>query len=210
MTQIRVLVIDDHPVMRQGIGNVLAGAGLAVADTAGSAAEALQRLVTRPVDVVLVDLHLGEGPAGDGVALLGQLARLHPGLACLVYSMREDAATIRRSLAAGARGYVTKAEVWETLATAIREAAAGRTYLSPVATRALELQSASASGDPGFSEREREVFRLLGDGYSVAEIGERMQISARTVETYGGRLIAKLGLSGMRDLRRSAIAAREG
>ena len=209
MNLIRIAVIEDHPVMRQGITNVLRGTGVTVAWTAVNAADALRSLGTWPVDVALVDLHLGEGPGGNGVALLEQLAQVLPNLPCLVYSMSEDAVTIRRSLTAGAKAYVTKAEVWETLVTAIREVAAGRTYLSPVATRALDLRLASARPDSGFSEREGEVFRLLGYGYSVAEIGEHLNISVRTVETYCGRLIEKLALSGMRDLRRIAIAERE-
>jgi len=210
MSAIRVFVIDDHPVMRQGIRNVLQNAGFAVAGAVGGAPDALRALGSGRVDVVLVDLCLGEGPGADGVALLGRIAALRPELPCLVYSMRDEAATVRRALAAGARGYVTKAEVWETLATAVREIAAGRTYLSPFAARALDRRTAGGGTDRGLSERERDVFRLLGDGYAVAEIGERMGISARTVETYCGRLIVKRGLSGMRDLRRSAIAAREG
>lgn len=210
MTPVRVFLIDDHPIMRQGIGNVLREAGIEVSCMAGSASEALRCLESNHADAILLDVHLGEGPEGDGIALLERILAGRPGIPCVVYSMREDAATIRRCLDAGAMGYVTKTEVWETLVTAIREAIAGRPFLCPAATRALGDPAGARPGGSGFSDREREVFRMLGEGFTVAEIGDRLGVGTRTVESYCGRILVKLGLSGMRELRRSAIAARKG
>ncbi len=208
--QLKVFVVDDHPVMRQGIGVLLQQAGMEVVGNAATVAEALAGISTTGPDVALVDLGLG---AEDGHALLRELSKDPHGPRRLVYSMNEDAGSVEQSLACGADGYVTKGEVWETLVAALRVVAGGGRYLSPRASRALDgaRPAAAPEGGPApLSEREREVFRLLGEGDSTTEIGVRLELSPRTVESYCARLQDKLGLSGMRELRRQAIASRKG
>lgn len=203
---LRVFVVDDHPVMRQGIGLLLAQAGMEVAGTAATVDEALTSIPGAGADVALVDLGLAEG---SGLSLLDALARRPDAPRRLVYSMNEDAASVERSLGSGADGYVTKGEVWETLIHALRAVAAGERYLSPRARRALDGVTTPAEiGEVEFSKREGEVFHLLGEGFSNAEIATRLGLSPRTVESYCARLLEKLRLGGMRELRRKAIAAR--
>lgn len=208
MSALRVFVVDDHPVVTLGVRALLAGEGMIVVGTAGGAEAALRALGEGGVDVVIVDLHLGR-PILDGIALIEALGSLRQPPRAVVYSMHEDADTIARALAAGARGYVSKGEVWQTLVRAIRVVGEGGRFLGPAAARALgELDGGPAEGHAHLSEREREVFRLLGEGFGVSEIATRLDLSARTVESFCARIIDKLGLSGMRELRRAAIGAR--
>jgi len=209
MSVLRVFVVDDHPVMRQGIIELLKASGMALSGAAGGLSEALELLSHAQSDVVLVDLTLG--PDGDGLDLLEQFAKMSTSPPSLVYSMREDAVSIQRSLDAGSLGYVTKTELWETLVTAIRQVARGETYLSPRARRALDVHVECKAEVPAtkLSAREQEVFLLLSQGYSVAEIATRLRVSPRTVESYCSRLLLKLNLRGMRELRRHAIAHRD-
>ncbi|HEY3353602.1 MAG TPA: response regulator transcription factor [Polyangia bacterium] len=208
MSALRIFLVDDHPVLCQGITLLLQGAGLTVCATAASLPDALRLLPEAQPDVVLVDLTLG--PAGDGLALLAALAQSASPARRLVYSMREDAASIHRSLAAGALGYVTKAEVWETLVTAIQAVARGERFLSPRARRALNEPAEERRDElpAKISARERAVFDLLAEGFRIAEIASRLEVSPRTVESYCGRLLVKLNLPGMRELRRQAIGTR--
>lgn len=203
---LNVFVVDDHPVMRQGIGVLLEQAGMKVAGSAANVADTLAGIAETHPDVVLVDLGLGKD---DGRVLLRQLAR-SGGPRRLVYSMSEDASSVEGALGAGADGYVTKGEVWDALITALQAVASGRRYLSPRASRALE--DAVAQGPAPaleLSAREREVFRLLGEGFAMKEIGARLEVSPRTVESYCSRLQEKLRLPGMRELRRHALGARK-
>lgn len=203
--QLTVFVVDDHPVMRQGIGVLLQQSGMRVVGNAATVDEALSGIEETHPHVVLVDLGLGRE---DGRGLLRALARDPERPRRLVYSMNEDAASVEQSLALGAHGYVTKGEVWDTLVLALRAVAAGKRYLSPRASRLLNAPPAGDSeAPPELSAREREVYRLLGEGFSVREVGVRLELSSRTVESYCARLQEKLRLSGMRELRRQAIAA---
>jgi len=190
--------------MRQGIEVLLQRAGMKVVGSAASTREALSGLEAAHPHAVLVDLGLGEE---DGLTLLRELARDPAAPPRLVYSMNEDASSVEQSLAAGACGYVTKGEVWETLVVALRTVAAGTRYLSPRARRALDTLPSGPATAEELSAREQDVFGLLGEGYSTKEIGARLGVSPRTVESYCARLQEKLQLSGMRELRRVAINA---
>lgn len=204
---LRVFVVDDHPVLRKGIDLLLQQAGVRVVGSAAALADARAGIGATAPDVVLVDLALGEE---DGRTLIRELAR-SGGPRPLVYSMDEEGPAVEESLALGALGYVTKGEVWDTLVTALGEVAAGRRYLSPRARRALD-DAGDAGPEPGadLSARERDVFRLLGEGFAPKEIAARLDVGSRTVESYCARLQEKLRLAGMRELRRAAIAARRG
>jgi len=204
---LRVFLVDDHHAVRQGLALVLERSGVRVAGEAGDRAAALSQLEAVACDVAIIDLTLGDE---SGVALIRELRALRPGLRVLVYSMHEERWQIEEALEAGAHGYVTKRDACEHFHAAIAEVAAGRTYLSPrvaqVMTDALVARTQSEGGAASLSERERQVYAFLGEGYTVAEIGSQLALSPRTVQSYCSRMLEKLGLSGMRELHRRAIA----
>lgn len=200
---IRILLVDDHPAMREGLALLLAPEGITVCASASSSADALALASAIPPDLALVDLSLG---SENGLALIADLhAR---GVPTLVYSMHEDAGHVESAFSAGALGYVTKRELHRVLVDAIREVAAGRRSLSPNAGVVLAervTRPPASDFEQELSAQERQVFRLLGQGEGIREIAETMGISPRTVESYCARIQDKLGLDGMRELRRHAI-----
>ncbi|MEN6626992.1 MAG: response regulator transcription factor [Candidatus Sumerlaeia bacterium] len=200
---IRIMLVDDHPSVRQGLALLLAPEGVAVCAEASDLAGALNQLEQCRPDLALVDLALADE---DGVEVVAALhARALPSL---VYSMHEDGSHIRDAFAAGALGYVTKRELHRVLVDAIMEVAAGRRFVSPTAASALAEHLAGAQAhqaDCELSEQERQVYRLLGRGEGTIEIGAALKISTRTVESYYARIQDKLGLRGMQELRRHAI-----
>lgn len=202
--RIRALLVDDHPAVRQGLGLLLAPDGIDVDAEASGRADALSRVAERPPDLAIVDLTLD---AEDATALIGDLrARRVP---VLVYSMHKDAGHVEGAFAAGALGYVAKRELHEVLVRAIREVAAGRRFVSPVAGVALaELATGTAAEGraASLSPQEREVYHLLGQGEGTCEIAAALNISTRTVESYYARILVKFGLDGMHQLRQHAIA----
>jgi len=205
---LRVFLVDDHPAVRQGLALLLGQERHAVCGEAGGRAEFLARIEACGAQVALVDLSLGEE---SGLPLLEELrSRSIP---ALIYSMHEDAETIERAFAAGAGGYVTKREVSAVLLDAVAEVAAGRRYVSPRAGQSL-LSRSTPGGDgrtpetqagEGLSERERQILGLLGNGESTSDIAAVLTISARTVESYCARIMEKLGLDGMKALKKHAI-----
>jgi len=206
--RIRVLLVDDHPAVREGLALLLAPDGIDVVAEASTRAEALSRVKEPRPDLAIVDLSLD---TEDGAALIADLrARDVPALA---YSMHKDARHVEGAFAAGALGYVTKTELHGVLVQAVRQVAAGRQFVSPVAAVALAERASQPHAQPGardLSQQERQVYRLLGNGEGTYEIAAAMNISTRTVESYYARIIVKLGVSGMYELRHHAIAhARE-
>lgn len=199
----RVLLVDDHPAVRQGLGVLLEPEGIIVCAEADGRAEALAACRQHRPDVVLVDLSLGDE---DGATLLTELRDL--GLFPIVYSMHEDGGHVKRAFAAGALGYVTKREVHRVLVQAIFEVAAGRRFVSPRAALGMADQAVDDQNPKGLSElsrQEQEVYRLLGIGETTKGIASAMKISTRTVESYFDRILVKLNLAGMHELRRRAI-----
>ena len=200
----RIFVVDDHPGVREGLTLLLEQRGICVCGDAGDGAETLRRLESARPDLVLVDLSL-EGQSG--VALIEQLhAR---GVVVVVYSMHEDATHVKESFSAGATGYVTKREGADALVRAIGEVFAGRRYLSEQSRDRLIDDSLGndypQSHHASLSEREAMVLDRTGDGDSSKDIAQRLHISPRTVETYYTRIMEKLGLTNMKELRRYAI-----
>ncbi|OQC07329.1 MAG: Transcriptional regulatory protein DevR (DosR) [Candidatus Hydrogenedentes bacterium ADurb.Bin101] len=199
---IRVVIVDDHPAVRQGLALLLQPKGISVCAEAGACAEALALIDKQRPDVVLVDLSLGDE---DGAALLEDLrARSCP---ALVYSMHEEGRRVARAFAAGARGYVTKREVHGVLVQAITEVAQGGRFVSPRAALALasHAEDGHAEGTSNeLSVKEQEVYHFLEAGKSTRSIAAAMGISTRTVESYCERICSKLGLDGMRELRHYA------
>ncbi|WP_319524357.1 response regulator transcription factor [uncultured Desulfosarcina sp.] len=200
---IRIVIADDHPAVCQGLKLLLEPEGVVVCDQADGRDKALDQVKAHRPDLVLVDLSLGDD---NGIDLVGDLQNL--AVPALVYSMHEDAHYVKAALAAGAKGYVTKREVHRMLVQAIGEITAGRRFVSPRAALALADQVEMKSTDtdmPDLSGQEKNVYRLLGSGEGTSQIARTMKISARTVESYYSRILVKLELETMRDLRRHAI-----
>lgn len=198
----RVFLVDDHPAVRNGLGLVLTQSGFEVCGEAEDRAGALAHAGLEAADVVVVDLSLAHE---TGFPLIEELHQR--GVPVVVYSMHEDSLQVRRAFAAGAIGYVTKRDAATTLADALREALLGRQYVSQRAAVGMATMQPKPGSEPAaeLSKRELEIYERLGFGESTGEIAEKLVISSRTVESYCNRIIGKLGLSGMRELRRRAI-----
>lgn len=199
----RILLIDDHPAVRQGLALLLAQDQHQVCGEAGCRDELLQQLATCQADIALLDLLLGDQ---SGLDLIDDLRE--QGIPVLVYSMFEDAETIRQAFAFGAQGYVCKREVSDSLLNAVREVLEGGRHVSPFAAQSLSdslLSPEALSGEVALSEREQEIIELLGRGCGNQDIADELKLSVRTIESYCARAIDKLGLDGMKELRRHAI-----
>lgn len=205
---LRILLVDDHPAVRDGLRLLLETEGIEVCAEAGDIAGALTHVKNYHPDLTLVDLSLADE---DGLPLVERLReRTVPSL---VYSMHQDAGHVKGAFAAGAIGYVTKREIHGVLIQAIRECAAGRRFVSPLAAVALTediTQPIEPIRDQILSEQEQQVYRLLGQGEGTIEIATALHISTRTVDTYYVRIQEKLGLRGMRELRRHAVKRHSG
>lgn len=202
----RILLIDDHPAVRHGLGLVLSSKTHTICGEAGCISETHELLVSCAADIALLDLSLGDENGLDLVAALRGR-----GIATLVYSMHDDAKTVAAALEAGANGYVSKREMAAVLLAAIDDVLHGKIYLSPLASRHLDdgdQAERRAARDNALSEREAEVLAMLGKGESNAAIAARFAISVRTVETYFERIGTKLGIDGTKRLRRHAIRRR--
>ena len=193
----RVLVVDDHPFFRSGVISWLERQpGLAPCGEAGTVFEARHAVETLRPDVVLMDLRLTEG---DGLDLLRELMERHPGVRIIVLSQSDEDAFAHRALRAGARGYVMKSEATEVLLAAIQTVLRGGVHLSRRAAARLTQnlfpdRAGSDSDLARLSDRELQVFQMLGAGSGVNEIAAALKISPKTVETHRERLKAKLGV----------------
>jgi DNA-binding NarL/FixJ family response regulator len=203
----RILIVDDHPIVRLGIRQMLAAErDLEVCGEAESA-DAARKLITsaRP-DLVIVDLSLAEG---TGLDLIRSLRESVPTLPVLVLSMHDEALFAERVLRAGARGYIMKREAITGLVDALRQVLTGRIYVSETMAQAvLERlgQEDTASDNPlaSLTDRELEVFDLIGRGQSTGTIAEQLGVSIKTIETYRSNIKTKLNLKDATDLIRFA------
>jgi two-component system, NarL family, response regulator NreC len=204
---VRVLVVDDHAVVRAGLTLLLNAADdVEAVGEAGSARDAIFQARSLNPDVVLLDVVL---PDGSGIDIVPQLLHEHPELKILVLSMQDDASYVREAFAAGASGYVLKEAADSEVVSAIREVARGGRYVHPelgarlVAAEADERRRAEE--DP-LSDREREVLRMLALGHTNQEIAQQLYISVRTAETHRAHIMQKLRLSSRAELVRYALA----
>ncbi|MDA3647154.1 response regulator transcription factor [Saccharopolyspora indica] len=202
---VRVLVVDDHPVVRAGISALLAGAeDIEVVGEASAAAEAVQRAGAFKPDVVLMDLQLGDDVGG--VAATRQLLALPEPPHVLVLTTYDADTDINRAIDAGATGYLLKAGPPEELFQAIRAAAQGRTALSPeIASRLLQR---SRTPEEALSDREVEILELLAHGLGNRDMARELFISEATVKTHLVHIYAKLGVDSRMAAVREAVRRR--
>lgn len=188
---IRVLLVDDHPMVRAGLGNLLAAAAdVVVVGEAADGSAAVELAATVAADVVLMDLSM---PVLDGIAATQRIVAAHPQLRIVVLTSFSDGARVRDALTAGAVGYVLKDCTPEQLLAAVRSAAQGDAPLDPRVARAL-LPGASAPADQ-LSDRERQVLRLASKGLANKQIGRSLGITERTVKVHLGSVFRRIGVS---------------
>lgn len=211
-TELKILLVDDHQMMREGVRRVLAEQpGFRVVAEAATGQTALDLMRAAAPDVVIMDLHL---PGEDGIAITARIRSEFPGVRIVVLSADTDLATVQRALQIGVSGYIAKNGPPEELVRAIREAADQRVYLcrevaSVVVQDYMKLViNRSAPLKPALSERERALLTLVAEGKRNKEIAEMLQIGVKSVETYRSRLMRKLNCASTAELTRYAI--REG
>jgi DNA-binding NarL/FixJ family response regulator len=204
-----LLIVEDHPVMRHGEAELInREPDLVVCGEAGSAAGAMEGIMRLKPDMVLLDLNL---PDKDGLELLKDIQSLHPRLPVLAVSMQDEAFYAMRVLRAGGRGYLMKQEGPEELITAIRTVLRDEVYVSQrMSVRILSSASKQAGANAGtpedqLTDRELEVLRLFGNGWSTEEIGQKLCLSPKTVDVHRANIKMKLGLRTTPEFLRFAI-----
>ena len=207
--RIQILIVDDHPMMRQGLALLIDHEPdlktCAEADTAG---QALTLIAASRPDLVLADISL---PDKSGLELIKDMLSLHPGLPILVVSMHDESLYAERVLRAGGRGYIMKQEGGKKLMQAIRQVISGQTYVSEkISARIIEAfaggrQNVENSPIQRLSDREFEVFRLIGAGKATRAIAGHLHLSIKTVEVHRANIKRKMNLATGSDLVHHAI-----
>lgn len=204
----KILIVDDHPVLRRGLTSLIsAEPDLTVCGEAGSRSEATELIRQTTPDLMTVDIVLQDG---DGLELVKETRRLYPKLPMLVLSMHDEAVYAERSLRAGAFGYVTKQQLDDTVLIAIRRILAGETYMSDelkarLAQKFINGQSLLAgSAVSMLSDRQLQVFRLIGQGRSTRQIAQELHLSVKTIESHREYIKRKLELATSAELARRA------
>jgi DNA-binding NarL/FixJ family response regulator len=205
----RLLLVDDHPILREGFAGLInQEPDLTVCGQADDAANALDKIAASKPDLIIVDIAL---KGINGIELIKRIKALHGKIPVLVLSVQDEVLFAERALRAGARGYVMKQAPTEEVMRAIRQVLRGDRYLSrKMQERMLEnLSEGSLSGStPGvecLSDRELEVFQLVGSGCGTRQIAEQLRLSIKTIETYRAHIKQKLKLRNGMELIRSAI-----
>jgi DNA-binding NarL/FixJ family response regulator len=203
-----VLIVDDHPIVRQGLAQLInEETDLEVCGQADDAPEALQAIRQLHPDMVIVDIALKDT---SGMELIKDLKAQYPDLPVLTLSMHDEAVYGERALRAGAKGYIMKQEATEKVVTAIRRVLAGEVYVSngmaaKMVSRFVGGTHTTGSVADVLSDRELEVFRMIGEGYGTREMAEKLHLSVKTIETYRAHIKDKLGLQDANELLRAAI-----
>lgn len=205
----RVLVVDDHPIIRRGLADLInQETDLEVCGEATDAHQALEMVATHKPDITLVDISLKEL---NGIELIKHLKSRHAKLAMLVLSMHDETLYAERALRAGARGYVMKQEPPEILIGAIRKVLGGEIFVSEKMSSRLISRMADGVGDATgsplerLSDRELEVFQLIGQGLRTRQIAERLCLSIKTIESYREHIKHKLDLQNSTELFQHAL-----
>lgn len=207
----RIFIVDDHPLVRESLANLLnVQPDLVVCGEAEDAPGALSAIMDLKPEIAVVDLSLKKG---SGMELVKELKVLCPLVAVVVLSMHDETLYAERALRAGARGYVMKRETTTKILTAVRKVLAGGVYVSEsfasvVAERLATGRPITAGPNSAvaeLSDRELDVFRFLGQGKSTSEIADDLHLSLKTVQAYCARIKTKLGLANARELLREAL-----
>ncbi len=207
MGEIRVLLADDHHIVRDGLKRIMEESGdIRVVAEAGDGKEALERVEEVSPDVAVIDISM---PGMDGLEVISRLHSSRPELPILVLTMHEEEQYVVRAIVAGALGYVTKRSASEELVRAIRKVYSGARYLTDSAAESLAVRMAKGRNGlsplDSLSNREIQVLRRLAMGQTNREIAEAYFLSTKTVDTYRSRLLKKLNLRNNADLSRFAI-----
>src|SRR5262245_28563772 len=209
----RVFLVDDHAIVRQGLAELINDQqDLMICGEADGPVQAMKLIGVAAPDIAILDITLN---GGDGIELCRQLKETHPNIAILVLSMHDEALYAERALRAGAQGYVMKSAPQETVMAAIRKVLAGVVYLSDAVSAKL-LRSFGRHAGAGaevpplerLSDRELQIFQMIGQGRSVRDIAEALFLSPKTVETHKEHIKQKLNLASSNDLLRYAIESR--
>jgi len=208
---IRLLIVDDHALVRSGLKSLLTEKhDMIVVGEASDGDEAIALAHKLLPDVILMDLSMPHGK--DGLTATAELREQLPNISVLILSMHDDDEYLFRAINTGASGYVLKSAPYEELISAITSVASGSAYLHPTATKRLMGEyldriknGASSSTYETLSDREKEVVSLIAKGYSNKEIAELLIISVKTVETHKGNLMEKLGLKTRPELVKYAM-----
>ena len=204
----RILLVDDHPLVREWLASLInQQPDLTVSGEAESAPEALEFLAKTPPDLAIIDISLKES---SGLELIKTIKASHPDVGVIVLSMHDERHYAERAIRAGARGYVTKRETTKKIIAAIHQVLAGKLGVSEeVAALFVEkfIESGPQPHSPveDLSDRELEVFRLLGQGMDTRSVANRLQISIKTVQAYCARIKDKLNLANATELLREAV-----
>lgn len=201
---IRILLTDDHAIVRNGLKQIFAGyPDLEVVGEASNGAEVLDLVRKLKFDLLLLDMTM---PGISGADLIRRLRAENPSIKILVLSMHNESQIVSRALKAGAAGYVTKDSDQEILITAIRKIAAGNKFIDPALVDAMVFEGSSEDAPHDvLSERELQVLQMLASGQSLAAIADSLHLSAKTISAHKAHLMQKLGIDNNADLMRYAI-----
>lgn len=204
----KILIVDDHPIVRAGVRRLLAGEPNMDITEAASGKEALGLARAAAPDLVILDLNL---PGMGGFDIIARLVREKPRPRILILSMHDDPIFAMRALEAGADGYVSKNAPPTQILEAVARLAKGQTYVGPELAQQLALWNSRAAEHPlkELSRRDLEILRLLGDGHSMQQIADALGIGYKTVANNCGQIKAKLGVKRTAELIRFAVMSRE-
>ncbi len=206
---IKILIADDHAIVREGLKQILAETpDMIVADEASNGQELIAKMEKSEVDVVLLDISM---PGRNGIEVLKQLKAERPRVSVLILSMYSEEQYAMRALRAGASGYLTKESAPDELIEAIRRVSKGRKYISPSVAEKLAVNLEPGTEKPPheiLSDREYQVMCMIASGKTVKEIGDELQLSVKTISTYRSRILEKLDLRNNAALTHYAIQNR--
>ena len=202
----RILVVDDHPVVRGGLVKVINGdPHVRVADEAGTCREAMEKVAAGHYDLVVLDIAM---PDGSGLDVLKKIGKMKPALPVLMLSIHPEEQYAVRALRAGARGYLTKKSAPTELRTAIKTIVQGKRYITPfLMDRLASLLGDEADKQPHelLSDREFEVMRMLAEGKNNKQIAALLQLSDKTISTHRARILDKMNVTSNAELARYAV-----
>jgi DNA-binding NarL/FixJ family response regulator len=206
---IRIMIVDDHPLVRQGlVGLISSEADLEICGEASGVAEAQELAQAKTPDVAIVDLTLKDG---SGIALLKEFKEQYPDMKLLVLSMHDEVLFAERALRAGAVGYVSKDKASRTIVQAVRAVMAGQVHLSQRMTQRMMQRAVGMKSDPmrspieRLTDREIEIFEMIGQGMTTRGIAGKLELSPKTIETHREHIKEKLELKNTTELTKHAV-----